>query len=252
MLPAKAGLGRVLAVAAALTLALPMPRAQTVFCTNCSTELTQLANNIQLVDQLARQVELVREAIAQTTNLTLNTQALDGQEWSGAVAEIRKLNDILAQAKSLSFTATDLDAQFARKYSDYNAYVSQQPDAETLGARLQQWSEDTNDSVLTTLKAAGLSARQIEGEEDSYLRGLERLAETAEGRMQAIQVGNQIAMAGGPADAEAAPYHAHADAIACRLRPASERPRGDGSGGLAQFQQAARPAGRQWPALLRV
>lgn len=196
MIPAKAGLGRVLAVAAALTLALPMPRAQTVFCTNCSTELTQLANNIQLVDQLARQVELVREAISQTTNLTLNTQTLERQEWSGAIGEIRKLNEILAQAKSLSFTATDLDAQFARKYGDYNAYVAQQPNAETLGARLQQWSEDTNDSVLTTLKAAGLSARQIEGEEDSYLRGLERRAETAEGRMQAIQVGNQIAMAG--------------------------------------------------------
>jgi type IV secretion system protein TrbJ len=195
MLPAKASLGQMLAVVAALTLALPMPRAQTVFCTNCSTELTQLANNIQLVDQLARQVELVREAISQTTNLTLNTQALDRQEWSGAIAEIRKLNDILAQAKSLSFAATDLDAQFARKYSDYNAYVSQQPDGEALGARLQQWSEDTNDSVLTTLKAASLSARQIEGEEDSYLRGLERLAETTEGRMQAIQVGNQIAMA---------------------------------------------------------
>jgi P-type conjugative transfer protein TrbJ len=195
MLPAKAGLRRVLAVAAALTLALPMPRAQTVFCTNCSTELTQLANNIQLVDQLARQVELVREAIAQTTNLTLNTQTLTGQEWSGAIAEIRKLNEILAQAKSLSFTATDLDAQFALKYRDYSAYVAQQPDAETLGTRLQQWSEDTNDSVLTTLKVAGLSARQIEGEEASYLLGLERLAETAEGRMQAIQVGNQIATA---------------------------------------------------------
>ena len=50
MLPAKAGLGRVLAIAAALTLALPAPRAQTVFCTNCLTELTQLANNIQLID----------------------------------------------------------------------------------------------------------------------------------------------------------------------------------------------------------
>jgi hypothetical protein len=54
MLPAKVGLGRVWAVAAALTLGLPMPAAQTVFCTNCGTELTQLANNIQLVDQLAR------------------------------------------------------------------------------------------------------------------------------------------------------------------------------------------------------
>ena len=195
MLPAKAGLGRVFAVTAALTLALPMPRAQTVFCANCSTELTQLANNIQLVDQLARQVELVREAIAQTANLTLNTQTLEHQEWSGAIAEIRKLSEILAQAKSLSFAASDLGAQFAKKYGDYNAYVSQQPNADALDARLQQWSEDTNDSVLTTLKAAGLSARQIEGEEDSYLQGLERRAETAEGRMQAIQVGNQIAMA---------------------------------------------------------
>jgi P-type conjugative transfer protein TrbJ len=114
-------------------------------------------------------VELVRESVAQTANLTLNTQALDRQEWSGAIAEIGKLNDLLAQAKSLSFTAADLDAQFARKYGDYNTYVAQQPDAETLGARLQQWSEDTNDSLLTTLKAAGLSARQIEGEEDRYL-----------------------------------------------------------------------------------
>ena len=194
MTRSKAKLAPMLVVAVALTLALPMPRAQTVFCTNCSTELTQLANNIQLVDQLARQVEMVRESVAQTANLTLNTQTLTGQEWSGAIAEIRKLNDILAQAKSLSFAASDLDAQFAKKYGDYNAYVSQQPNADALDARLQQWSEDTNDSVLTTLKAAGLSAGQIEGEEDSYLQGLERRAETAEGRMQAIQVGNQIAM----------------------------------------------------------
>jgi type IV secretion system protein TrbJ len=180
---------------AALMLSAPAGRAQAVFCTNCSTELTQLANNLQLVDQLARQVELVREAVQQTANLALNTQSLDNQAWGGTLAEIRRLNSLIAQAKSLSFAAGDLDARFSEKYKDYNSYVRDQVGEGALAGKFQQWSEDTNSSVLISLKAAGLSNAQIEGEEDEYLRSLERLAETVEGRMQAIQVGNQIAMA---------------------------------------------------------
>jgi type IV secretion system protein TrbJ len=184
-----------LPVIAALILSTAAGRAQAVFCTNCSTELTQLANNLQLVDQLARQVELVRESVQQTANLALNTQPLDNQSWGTTLAEIRRLSSLLGQAKSLSFASADLDARFGEKYKDYNGYVRDQTGEDALSAKLQQWSEDTNASVLTTLKAAGLSSTQMEGEEDDHLRGLERLAETAEGRMQAIQVGNQIAMA---------------------------------------------------------
>lgn len=174
----------------------PRIAAQTVFCTNCSTELTQLANNVQLVDQLARQVQLVQQAIQQSENMLFNTVGLDNQAWGTAIAEIRRLNALLGQAKSLSFANSGLDAQFAKKYGDYNAYVAQELGVEGLAAKYQQWSEDTNSSVLTTLKAAGLSAEQIEGEEDAYLKSLEDRATTAEGRMQAIQVGSQIAMAG--------------------------------------------------------
>jgi P-type conjugative transfer protein TrbJ len=180
---------------AILIFAAPAGRAQAVFCTNCSTEFTQLANNLQLVDQLARQVELVRESVQQTANLALNTQPLENQAWGTTLAEIRRLNSLLAQAKSLSFASADLDARFSEKYKDYNGYVRDQTGDDALSGKLQQWSEDTNASVLSTLKAAGLSSIQIEGEEDDHLRGLERLAETAEGRMQAIQIGNQIAMA---------------------------------------------------------
>jgi type IV secretion system protein TrbJ len=185
----------ILPLVAALMLAAPGSRAQAVFCTNCSTEFTQLANNLQLIDQLARQVELVRESVQQTANLALNTQPLDNQTWGNTLAEIRRLNGLLAQAKSLSFASANLEARFGEKYKDYNGYVRDQTGGDALTGKLQQWSEDTNASVLTTLQAAGLSSTQIEGEEDDHLRSLERLAETAEGRMQAIQVGNQIAVA---------------------------------------------------------
>jgi type IV secretion system protein TrbJ len=185
-----------LILAGLLTLAPTPGHPQAVVCANCATELTQIANNLQLVDHLARQVELVQQAIQQSANLALNTRRLDAQHWGSTLAEIRRVNALLGQGKALASSTTDLDARFASKYGDYDTYVDQQARGTTLSEKkLQQWSEDTNASVLGTLKAAGLSAQQIEGEEDSYLRGLETLAGTAEGRMQAIEVGNQIAMA---------------------------------------------------------
>lgn len=165
-------------------------RAEAVY----ATEFTQLANNFELVKQLEQQMALVQQAIRQYQNLLTNTNPLGNQTWGNALAEMRKLNSLLGQAKSLSFTAGNLDGQFAQKYGDYGSYVSSQIGDAELMRKYQQWSEDTNSSVLTTLKAAGLETEQIEGAEDSYLRHLQQLSETSEGRMQALQISNQIAI----------------------------------------------------------
>jgi P-type conjugative transfer protein TrbJ len=169
--------------------------AQVVTCANCGTEFTQLANNLQLADQLARQVELVQQAIKRHETMLTNTTGLEKQLFGNPLAELRQVTALLDQAKSLSVTSAGLDGQFAEKYKDYNAYLADRLDAQALGTKYQQWSEDTNSSVLTTLKAANLQARQIEGDEAALFTALQGLSETAEGRMQAIQVANQIALA---------------------------------------------------------
>jgi P-type conjugative transfer protein TrbJ len=171
------------------------PAAQIVTCANCGTEFTQLANNLQLADQLARQVELVQQALKRYETMVLNTTGLEAQDFGEPLAEIKQVTALLDQARSLSITSAGLDGKFAEKYKDYNAYLADKLDSEALGAKYQQWSEDTTSSVLTTLKAANLQARQIEGDEAALFTALERLSETAEGRMQAIQVANQIALA---------------------------------------------------------
>jgi P-type conjugative transfer protein TrbJ len=120
---------------------------------------------------------------------------VEAQVFGNPLAELKQVTALLDQARSLSVTSAGLDGQFAEKYKDYNAYLADKLDAEALGRKYQQWSEDTNSSVLTTLKAANLQARQIEGDEATLFTALEGLSETAEGRMQAIQVANQIALA---------------------------------------------------------
>jgi P-type conjugative transfer protein TrbJ len=188
---------RALPLILAVGLCISPPRAHglVVTCTNCGTEFTQLANNLQLADQLARQIELVQQSIRQSENLLLNTAGLDRFQFGNALSELKQVSGVLAQAKALSFASSGLEAKFAEKYQDYGSYLRQQIDVEALGQKYQQWSEDTNSSVLTALKAAGLHTSQIEGSEDALFKQLESLATTAEGRMQALQTGNQIALA---------------------------------------------------------
>lgn len=169
--------------------------AYAIVCVNCGTEWTQLLNNFELIQQLEQQVELVRNAIKQYQLMLTNSNPLANQTWGEAVNEMRKLNSLLSQAKSLSFTSGNLDGQFAQKYRTYNDYVSSQIGGGQLDQKFQQWSEDTNSSVLTTMKAAKLESDQIEGPEDTYLQMLQQRAETAAGQMQALQVGNQITLA---------------------------------------------------------
>jgi P-type conjugative transfer protein TrbJ len=166
-----------------------------VTCVNCGTEFTQFANNLQLVDQLARQIELVQEAIKRHETMLRNTGGLGDQNFGDALADIRQVTALLAEAKSLSIASADLDGRFAEKFKDYAGYIQDRFDAGDLAGKYQQWSEDTNSSVLTTLKAARAQSEQIEGDEAALLSELEDLATTAEGRMQALQVGNQIALA---------------------------------------------------------
>jgi P-type conjugative transfer protein TrbJ len=180
---------------AALLQVAPPASALIVTCTNCSSELTQLANNVQLVEQLARQVELVQNAIQSLENLQLNTQGLGEQAFGETLAELRKVTGILGQARSLSIASSDLETQFKDKFKDYDAYVAANLGADGLAAKYQQWSEETNSGVLTALKAGQEQSRQIEGSEASLLEHLERQAVNAEGRMQALQVANQVGLA---------------------------------------------------------
>jgi P-type conjugative transfer protein TrbJ len=175
------------AVTAAAVISGPRPAcAQAVYCTNCGQEYTQWLNYLKSISQLEKQAALLQNAIK-------NTTPLQNQRWGAGLADIRAVTALLAQAKSLSYASAGLDTQFAQKFKDYNGYAASKLDNQTMAAKYQQWSEDANSSVKTSLQAASLQNRQIEGDEEALMQWLESQAGGVKGGLDAQQVGNILA-----------------------------------------------------------
>ncbi len=168
--------------------------AQTVYCVNCSSELTQLANLARLVDQLTTQGSILTTNNTQLLTMIANTTRLPSLQWGAGQSNIVSLNSILSGSSSLSYASANLTSAFGQKYSDYNAYLSGQATSATAAAKSQQWSSDTNASVLSTLRAGNLQSSQMLGDEQGTIASLRTQAAGVEGNLQAMQTLAQIGL----------------------------------------------------------
>ncbi len=177
----------VLVLAAVLALNIQPSFAQTVFCTNCSSEFTQLFSLARLVDQLATQGNILTTNTYQLQNMTLNTTPFSSLQWSSGASNISSVNSLLAGSGALSFASPSLTSQFNQQYGNYSSYLSTAPTSATFGAKYQQWSTGTNASVLSTLQAGALQSSQITGAELGAINALKAQTAGVQGNLQALQ-----------------------------------------------------------------
>jgi P-type conjugative transfer protein TrbJ len=167
-------------------------RAQAVYCTNCSSELTQLQNYLQLASALAKQAALLEQAITQTGIMTKNAAPLSNLQYGSGQADLQALQRLVSQTSALSYASANLDNAANTRFQTYQTYAASPPATASIAAKYQQWSQDMEASVLTTLKAAQAHAAQINGSEQQTLSRLKAQTSGATGQMQALQTGNSI------------------------------------------------------------
>ena len=156
-----------------------------VVCANCSSEWTQLANNAELVAQVANEARQLQQEIQQYELLAQNTAGLPNQVWGNAVADIDRVNALMAQSQALSYASSNLAGAFAARFPSYQQYASGTVTPASMQGKYQQWSNDMNSTVLSTWQAAGLQASQMQNEEGT-LSQLESMSSSAGGQMQAL------------------------------------------------------------------
>ncbi len=128
---------------------------------------------------------------------------MEATEWEGVDAldnvfeTFRGIEALIQQGDALAHTAQDSERFFRERYDDYTGfydelttrgYIDRQPVME----RLQTWNNTHRSTIMNTLRAHGIHADEIVTAEQR-LTLLQEKSRTAQGRMQALQVGQELA-----------------------------------------------------------
>jgi P-type conjugative transfer protein TrbJ len=151
-----------------------------------ATEWTQLANNLQLVNTYIRQGEQLRQEILMAIDMAKNTNPLSVQVFGQIAGDITRLASIVQGGRALAYSMANLDAEFRTRFRGWGY------SARTWYSDYRNWSQTSLDTTLGTLRAAGLQGQQLQSEQ-AVLDRLRVMAQSSDGRMQALQVANQIA-----------------------------------------------------------
>jgi len=150
-----------------------------------ATEFTQLLNYVELAGQLEQQVLMVENQLNQLLDMAKHGITITDQLFGTVASDITTLRQIVNTGQSLSYTLANMDGTFRLRFPGYSTSTN-------YGQSYQTWSQTSLDSTLGALNAAGLQNSQFNSDE-ALLQTLQGQSESAVGRMQAIEVGNQIA-----------------------------------------------------------
>ena len=150
-----------------------------------ATEYTQILNYVELVGSLEKQIEQVENQLAQIADMSKHGLTITDQLFGTVGSDIANLRQIVNTGQALSYTMSNMDGAFRVRFPGYSTSTN-------YGQSYQGWSQTSLDSTLGALRAAGLQNAQFDSDA-ALLQTLQQQSTSAEGRMQAIEVGNQIA-----------------------------------------------------------
>ena len=168
----------------------PQVSAWPVVCVNCSTEWTQIMNNIQLVTS---QIELVRQTINQVKMIEdqiKNSKNITSGEWGDISSQLQKINSIARYGEGIAFSSADFIDDMNRVFKGYDSWEREVSPLE-LNDHYRQISRSLGDTAIASMSVANEISNQQQ-EDKLILDRQQNASESAAGRLQAIQAGNQL------------------------------------------------------------
>lgn len=168
----------------AVAVALSGPSLASVLGTGGSSEVTQIANNVQLMNQYAQQVEqYVRQGLqleAQMKNLIQNPASMLGKDVGGIINGVGRL---YSAGNSIGGNLATIDRNFANTFKS--------PTAKNLADSFTRWHSTNTSTLEAAMKSAGLVFDSQQSEADNLQRLFDK-SQGARGNLEVMQVANEI------------------------------------------------------------
>jgi P-type conjugative transfer protein TrbJ len=150
-----------------------------------ATELTQLANNAELVSIYASEIQQVAQQLQMIQNMVQNTSQLPIQMWSSVESNLVSLVNALTSVNGVVNATEDALAMTQQQFGNGDLLNNYEQ-------RLRSWNQGVNNQIGTALRNMGLNAGQFQSRQQA-LAQIQAASQSATGRMQVLQAGNQIA-----------------------------------------------------------
>lgn len=165
-------------------------QALTYYCANCSTFYQQLGEYAQQVNTALNTADQLRVNIQQYNDMIKQGIQLPDRVFNQITNDLNRVTGVYNDARSLGRNLSNLDNKFKEQFGGYEKYLASK--GQPTGDLYKRWATQGLDNARTAMKAAGMNTSTF-ASEDAMLSQIVNRSQTAAGRMQAIQAGNEIA-----------------------------------------------------------
>jgi len=194
----KFGRGAALALAMASTglgvsLYMAPAPAYAIYCSNCSTFYQQMYEYAEAVNTQLNTAQQLQTQIQQYDNMIKQGMSLPSRMFNTITGDLQRVASVYNSAQSLGRNISNLDEQFRQQFKGYDSYLNSIGQGQNnMPQRYRDWAQSGFDNARTAMQAAGVNTRTFE-DENAMLDQLVSRSQSAVGRQQAIQAGNEIA-----------------------------------------------------------
>ena len=162
-----------------------------VVCPNCSDVITQTLQLTKEAGSLAQQIAAYQLQIQQYSNMLQNTATLPTMAWNDAVGDIVRIQSLMNSGMLLAGNAQS----FTTTLSNVQGFANQLQTLNQMTAQYQQWGTVTSNDITHLQASIGMQETQ-RASDSATLAVLQQHSQSAEGQMQALQAGNEMAALG--------------------------------------------------------
>jgi P-type conjugative transfer protein TrbJ len=175
----------------------PTP-AYAIYCANCSTFYQQMLEYVEAVNTQLNSAEQLANQVKQYQNMVTQGTSLPSSMFGRITNDLSRVASVYNRSQALGRNIANMDSAFNTQFPDYRTYVQRfvQSSGRATGAvdsaQYEKWSKQGADNVKSAMEAANMNTSTFD-DEDAKLNQIMVRSQSATGRMQAIQAGNEVA-----------------------------------------------------------
>ncbi len=141
---------------------------------------------LKTIESVINEVQMLANQVRQIETMLQNTRNYGQGIWDAqALPRLLRLGQVIDQEQAIAYTMVNADSLFRQRYPGYRPVTD-------WSSTYDSWTSTTLDTLRGILNSAGLQGAEF-ATEQSRIQALQALSDSAEGRMQALQVGNMMA-----------------------------------------------------------